>query len=847
MSAIDNYQRCVNDPWFFLSNAVYTKNQIASGSPTQKFPSDWPYLRLYAKLWEKNKLIAVPKSRRMTMSWTNIALYLWAAMFQPGRDFAFVSKKEDDSAELVKRAEFIYDHIPEDFIPRSLLPQKATRAKPPALIFPEIDSKIQGFPMGADQLRQFTFSGILGDECAFWEEAQRFYTSAIPTIEGGGRMTLISSRSPGYFQRIVYDRLDDTGPIDENITPQKHYPLGDDSVVVWKNPKNKFLVIDVHYTANPGKRDPEFKKTVKASMSVADFMVEYERNWSVFEGQPVFQDYVPARHETREPIEPHLGLPLLCGVDFGLTPAMVVAQLREGRLFIIREYVETNMGIERFLNKVMPDLRTRYPQWRDMKNDFRFYIDPAGLGRSQTDERTCAGVMAEKGLKNIFPGPIDWESRRKAVEHFLITQTKEGPALQLYPKDSPTLARSLGGAYHFPDSYSEREPNKISPVKDHYSHCFPAGTMIETKRGPVPIERVDIGDEVLSPGGYFPVTATMNRFADDLLQISFDDEKTLTCTPDHPIFSSGRFVRADALKYGDDVTCSEDDCLKLLKAFAGPSTPFRNSTAFAFTENLRDITRPLVQLVTNTCIGAFGSITTAPSRMAHIFITLMGTGRITTYQTYAPCRHQNTCHTTDRQKHPISSKSFGSSWMPRGSMRPNGTARRRGVNGTWLTLGGLPTVFQWSIARALTVARNILSRRVPGSADSVGRIASLPPDESQELITNLGAAQYAERIGQLTNTKKLKRVAAVVRISCGVRVFDLTVKTSHCFFANGVLVHNCADALQYLCSGALQLSNKRGAINIPIPEYGFTKSNEPKQTSGEYTMNKNDFQGGIRG
>ncbi len=32
-------------------------------------------------------------------------------------------------------------------------------------------------------------------------------------------------------------------------------------------------------------------------------------------------------------------------------------------------------------------------------------------------------------------------------------------------------------------------------------------------------------------------------------------------------------------------------------------------------------------------------------------------------------------------------------------------------------------------------------------------------------------------------------------------VYDLTVEDAHCFYANGVLVHNCADALQYACLG----------------------------------------------
>lgn len=469
-----NYQRYATDPWAFLSEVVYTKNQVNKTDSVQKFPSEWEYLRLYTLMWHKFPLIAVPKSRRMTMSWTNISLYLWAAMFNHTQDFAFVSKKEDDAGELIRRAQFIYDHIPEDKIPRELLPRMDTRAKPPAIIFKDIDSKIQGFPMGADQLRQFTFSGILGDEVAFWPEAQEFYSAAFPTIEGGGRMTLISSRSPGFFQRLVYDQLDNQDPIDETITPRQDYPLGDDSVITWKNPKNKFVVVDLHYTANPNKRDPEFKSTIKASMPFREFQREYERDWSVFTGRPVFEDYSKSRHESRSEIEPHLGLPLLLGWDFGLTPACIVAQLREGRLFIIREYVEAHMGIQKFAPRVMSDLMVRYPRWRDPRMDFRSYIDPAGLAAAQTDERTCAGIMSESGIRNIFPGPIDFETRRKSVEHFLMLHTKEGPGLQLFPQDCPTLAKGFAGGYTYPERYDEIEPAKARPLKDHFSHAHDA-------------------------------------------------------------------------------------------------------------------------------------------------------------------------------------------------------------------------------------------------------------------------------------------------------------------------------------------------------------------------------------
>lgn len=469
-----NYLRYKTDPWAFLTECVYTQDQVDKENPIKPYPADWDYLRLYVFLWQKYRLLAVPKSRRMTMSWTNIGLYLWDTIFNPVRFNAFVSKKEDDAAELVKRAEFIFDNIPKEKIPRELLPKKKPHAKPPMLEFPDIHSKIQGFPMGADQLRQFTFSGILGDECAFWEVAREFYAASYPTIEGGGRMSLISSRAPGFFQRLCYDQLDHTGDISEEPPTTPRYPLGlgagDPPVILWINPKNKFCIFDVHYTANPLKRAPGFKESVKNSMPIKDFMVEYERNWEVFDGSPVFEDYSPHRHETEWEQEPHLGLPLLIGWDFGLTPAAVVAQLRGQTIHIIREYVAQHEGISTFAPTVMRDLAVRYPNWSDMKEHFRHYIDPAGLHANQVDARTCAQEMMKSGIRSIFPGPIDWEARRTAVEHFLITHTKDGPALQLCKKDAPLLAKGFAGGYVYLEKHMQIEPGKPRPVKNKYSH-----------------------------------------------------------------------------------------------------------------------------------------------------------------------------------------------------------------------------------------------------------------------------------------------------------------------------------------------------------------------------------------
>jgi len=202
---LERVQRIRNDPWEFLK-VVKTLDPADKKNPVKPFPVYLDYLKLYVRLWEKEPMILIPKSRRMKMSWVNIALYTWDATFHIGRHDAFVSKKEDDSHDLVKKSDFILENLDKEQLPKEFIPKwELTYCK---LSLHETNSIIQGFASGADQLRQFTFSGILADEAAFWEDAEKMYSASIPTLEGGGRMTVVSSPGPGFFKRLVHDELD---------------------------------------------------------------------------------------------------------------------------------------------------------------------------------------------------------------------------------------------------------------------------------------------------------------------------------------------------------------------------------------------------------------------------------------------------------------------------------------------------------------------------------------------------------------------------------------------------------------------------------------------------------------
>jgi hypothetical protein len=459
--------RIKNDPWEFCKY-VFTLDEVDLKNPIKRFPWDLSYIKLYFRVLMKEKKILIPKSRRMKMTWTNCVFILWDTMFHSGRHSAVVSKKEDDADFLLqKRIKFIYENLDPE-VPRELLPR--LESKFGKLSFPDMNSIIQGFPQGADQLRQYTLSNLMADEFAFWDKAQETFAAAKPTLDGGGRFLGISSQAPGFFEAMVKDELEFnqlTQQRDE-AGPKKVSPI--QGVEIWKNKNNGFLVFQLHYSADPDKRSDEYKASIRSGMTYKDYMMEYELSWEKFMGLPVYPDFSKRIHGARERIYPWLGLPLLIGFDFGLTPAAVICQQQQETFCILKEFVAVNMGIDRFLQLIVPQIRILFPRWANFKKDFLCFMDPAGFARKDTDERTCAMALDEAGF-NPSAGPISFTERKKGVEHFLISMAAGKPKLQINTQDCPVLVRGFEGGYQFAEGQDKLETReKVRPLKNEYSH-----------------------------------------------------------------------------------------------------------------------------------------------------------------------------------------------------------------------------------------------------------------------------------------------------------------------------------------------------------------------------------------
>jgi hypothetical protein len=225
---IDAEARYRRDAWSFVRECVTTVDELDAGTPIKAFPvgvcggcqrylghpdggrcpacggpeRPLAYLETLARQWQTGDpaLLVVPKARRMRLTWLFVALHVWLAWRQPKANVFFVSSKEEKSAELVERARGILARLPRQLVGEIKVHH---RNAPPEIRLLGNGAKIWGISEGADQLRQYTATAILADEFGHWEWPRNAFTAMRPCIDGGGRLTILSSAYPGFYRELV--------------------------------------------------------------------------------------------------------------------------------------------------------------------------------------------------------------------------------------------------------------------------------------------------------------------------------------------------------------------------------------------------------------------------------------------------------------------------------------------------------------------------------------------------------------------------------------------------------------------------------------------------------------------
>jgi len=95
--------------------------------------------------------------------------------------------------------------------------------------------------------------------------------------------------------------------------------------------------------------------------------------------------------------------------------------------------------------------------------------------------------------------------------------------------------------------FSAERPENIRSV--NLSYCHPAGTLVRTEKGQVPIERIERGDQVWTRQGLAPVSGTAIRRA-EVFEITHS-RGVLRITADHPLMLESGWCEANLVRPGD--------------------------------------------------------------------------------------------------------------------------------------------------------------------------------------------------------------------------------------------------------------------------------------------------------
>lgn len=187
----------------------------------------------------------------------------------------------------------------------------------------------------------------------------------------------------------------------------------------------------------------------------------------VADGKPIFPEYLDDLHCRRVDYNPKL--PVLIGIDFGLTPAAVLLhQFPMGGYGAFDEVVALDMGAKKFgrlLSQKLAEYGIR---------DYRATGDPAGEQRSQADDEQTPFLML--AAENIVARPAetnDFSVRREAMAEPLSRLIDGVPGLVIDPR-CKVLRKGLMGGYCYRRVAGAGEKFADKPDKGPMSHVTEA-------------------------------------------------------------------------------------------------------------------------------------------------------------------------------------------------------------------------------------------------------------------------------------------------------------------------------------------------------------------------------------
>jgi phage terminase large subunit len=421
--------------------------------------------------------------------------------------------------------------------------------------------------------------------------------------------------------------------------------------------------------------------------------------------------------------------------------------------------------------------------------DYGFTIDPTTLVRVAVDEKQKI-IYADELLystepmgldaivnanKQLILKPNDLIIADSAEPRLIDDLKKKGLNIQGCEKGQGSVSAGISAMQDYKIIITERSHNlrkelsnyiwndkKAGIPVDAFNHCFVGDTKIRAKFGDVNIEDVQIGDLVLTSNGYKEVVHKFNNGNKQVNKylLQFDTFFiSLTCTDNHKIKTSNGWKAISQLQ--------TNDVLYLCKSLTEKS--------ISYTMEKTTLAGALKDFMLK-----FGKNIKVLFQKATMFTTKTAIRTITKFQTLT--LSEAICILNLRVKNVLKTIQSLLKTFTLKALKPQkfGTVQMKERNGT----------------------QNMESK--------LGLIES-----SKHLFVNNAAKNTQQGTQGFQNsaitTARLKHLE--IEESSKQMVYDLMIEETHEYFANGVLVHNCIDALRYSFNKLARNTNK---IQVPI-------------------------------
>jgi hypothetical protein len=375
------------------------------------------------------------------------------------------------------------------------------------------------------------------------------------------------------------------------------------------------------------------------------------------------------------------------------------------------------------------------------------------------------------------------------------------------------------------------DEGRMKEAEGFDNHCFVAGTQIATAAGPVPVEGVRPGMLVHTRSGLRGVVAAAATRMAETYEIVTEAGRVLRGTADHPVWTGLDWKPLALLTPGIMLSVWESTgASRLLCSTESGSGATRTLPIEAF-----ECTSQASE--DGACIAQSGSPIVDRSLPASTYITSTATRRTTASITWRSSSGGNIFAST------CSPRSAGPPAAPvcasLRSLPLSGIALKRGDDGISSTGRGHGSGAGWSSESVSSAVVTSAARSLPLRC-AVMRVAP-SADATRASTTSGGLAPNVPASFSRTDTASSgiarDRVLRVARTGCVENVYNLSVAGVPEYFANGILVHNCADAMLYAWRAA-------NAFTQTAEEDGPPPA-EPEQVQRKHDESKRRFLEGL--